>query len=282
MAVENIGEQLMGAVDNTNRVFSTSLTPNVNTLVVYVDMVAVEIESIDPTGQQATLVVAPTSGQQVFGTYQHSTADDIDLTTLAAVKAMAEVSSTKEDSELQDLITSFSRFAMNYTGCRVLNRVLVITDDDPYSGKGGTTLFLRQYPLVSIQAVIVNGQQLPISTGRTSGGVAILDREKSGITIRRPMGGMNESFGLGLQGCFAMGNANIYVDYTAGNNGTPPDLEMAARTECAIAYKRKLAMDLKSKSLSVQGGAGTTSYRDWDVTPRTQKILNFYTRKTVC
>ncbi len=285
MAVQQISEKMIGTADGTNAVFNTSKVPNADTISIFVDDAEVAMASVDPNDPtKFTLASPPASGHRPFAVYLFSAADDIDFVTVAQVKGIGEITTSKDDGQLQDLITYFAEFFNGQTGCRVHNRILPITDDPPYDGPGGQKLFLRNYPIRSIQTVMVNGVTLPIAAGRTDGGVVITNNGRA-IALRPPAGSMQwsfQSYPLGIGAWqFSQGIANVYVDYTAGNDGTPADLSQATAEQIAIEYKRKTYFDMRSKVQSVGGGSATTTYRDWHLTPKMQRILMKYSRLTV-
>lgn len=63
-------------------------------------------------------------------------------------------------------------------------------------------------------------------------------------------------------------------------NAPPADLELVATRAVAQALKRRGTLDQKSKSISAQGGTGTTSYRDWAMPPEDERVLLNYRRFT--
>ncbi len=267
MPVEQIGEAMTGTADGVNRVFALSHVPNLNTLQVFVNMVAVAIESIDGTGLNVTLSGAPPNDAQVFASYLYSAPDDKDLTTLANVKGRAEVKSNTEDSEIQRLITAFSQHVYVRTGRRALNQVTDFLE--AYDGNGARELRLLDSPITALRSVKINNVSQTISTSYGIPGLAITGNGKY-------IGFVHGAFGR-----FVKGIQTIQVDYSAGYDGVPADLEDACCEAVAIAVKRKAWLDLKSKSISVQGGAGTTSYRDWELPPHVERVLDSYTRKVV-
>lgn len=188
-----------------------------------------------------------------------------DLSTMAKVKNRAEVKTDTEDGEIQMLLSAFSLYVYRRTGRDALKSVEEFTEE--YDGSGSSKMFLRNYPVLSISSVKVNGADAEISSGYGIPGIAIIEKGR----------GIGFVSGSGI-GYFPEGIQNVQVVYRAGYYGVPEDLEAAVVEAVAIAVKRKQWLDLRSKSISVQGGAGTTSYRDWNIPPSVSSVLDAYTR----
>jgi hypothetical protein len=75
-----------------------------------------------------------------------------DLTSLANVKAWAGVTSTNDDALLARLITSASRFVINYLDRGALIRT---TYNEPRKGTGNPEMVLRQYPVIQINSLTI-------------------------------------------------------------------------------------------------------------------------------
>lgn len=201
---------------------------------------------------------------------------DVDLTTLEAVKRWAEVKSDAEDNDIQMCITAFSRYVLIKTGRDVISQVKQFSGI--YSGENTNRLYLRNFPIVSVESVLVDGISLPISSSYGAGGVIIADQRRS-LAIRVNAGASAEGFSsmtgwpVSTGRLFSRGIGNIQVLYTAGNDGVPPDLEMACREAVSTNYKRRAWQDLASKSLSASGAGGSTTYRDWHLSPGVERVL---------
>jgi hypothetical protein len=61
--------------------------------------------------------------------------------------------------------------------------------------------------------------------------------------------------------------------------GTPPDVQLAVTQMVAINYKRKSWIDQKSQAMS--HGAGTVTYRDWELPKEIRSVMVAYTRTAV-
>ena len=147
------------------------------------------------------------------------TSSPIDLTTLQAVKDFVEVQTTKDDTIIASLITSFSQWALTYCSRETLSRILSFTET--YDGNGSTRLYTRNSPIQSLVAVLVNGNAMPISAGYGKAGAFIEQLGKS-IGVRGGSGA--GSFvttwypgGGGPAFAFWKGQGNIQIQYTAGH-----------------------------------------------------------------
>jgi hypothetical protein len=267
MSTTLISEAMGGSVTGTNKVFTVAHVPDLNTLQVLVDGVAAVVESVASDGVTYTLTTPPALNTHVVGSYIYTTADNIDLTTLAHVKARAGIVTNAEDSEIQRLITAFSQYVVIRTGRTALNQIVAFTK--ALNGTGGYELRLPEWPITALRSVQIDGETMVLSTGYNVPGLAILGSLKY------------IGFVGGQYGRFFKGRQNVYVDWSAGYVAVPTDLEGAVCEIVAIAVKKKAWLDMKSKSTSTQGSTATTTYRDWEIPPHEDQILDNYTHKVV-
>lgn len=68
--------------------------------------------------------------------------------------------------------------------------------------------------------------------------------------------------------------AGVLISYN--EVGTPPDVVLAATQMVAVNYRRKSWIDQKSQAMA--HGAGTVSYRDWELPPEVRSVMVAYTR----
>lgn len=263
--ITRISEALTGTVDGSNVNFTASQSPDLNSLTAFVNMDPVPVLSF--VGTAITLSAPPPVDAQVFASYSVTSADNIDLTTLAAVKNRAEVKSDSEDAEIQALITGFSQYVLTRTCRDTLNQIKDFTEI--YDGNGAHRLRLRNTPIISVASVKINGQAQDISSGYGVQGITIVDDDKI------------IAFSYDSCGRFTRGIGNIQVIYRAGYNGVPLDLEKLSREVIARAVKRKAWLGMKSKSISVQGGTGSTQYVDYELSKEEVELLGWYTRKVI-
>lgn len=214
----------------------------------------------------------------------------IDLTTLANVKAWAGVSGASLDQELQDIITSFSLYALHVTGRANADGsvptaspfIAPVDYDEFYDGNGNDKLPLHNWPINSVALVNDSGVIIKASSGITSPGY-VVDQSKKFLVLRRGgtlypqrvMYGRGGAWGgqFGRTG-WNLGTQNIEVQYTAGFSGVPFDLEMVARKTCALNYKRTQWIGQRAQAMAA--GAGTVSYNTWEMDMQDVRTLMYY------
>lgn len=137
---------------------------------------------------------------------------NLNLTTLANVKAWAAITSVTDDVMLSRLIQDSSRLILAY-----LQRpsLLKATYNEVYDGYGTTRFFLNQWPVLAVSIVIADGMTVSLlqspQTGYGSG--YILDAWNGA-----PPGQQQAITRRG--GIFCYGKSNIAVTYTAGYSVT--------------------------------------------------------------
>lgn len=67
----------------------------------------------------------------------------------------------------------------------------------------------------------------------------------------------------------------VLLSYQA--SGVPPDVQDKCRVQVATNYRRKSWIDQKSQAMAQ--GAGTVSFRDWELPPDVVSTMNNYTRR---
>lgn len=129
-----------------------------------------------------------------------------DLTTLADVKAWLGRTDTNSDAQLAALITRASRAICSY-----LQRPLLLPHEvgETHDGTGGTVLVLKEWPVLSISSVVVDGIAIPQATQQSPGWV--LD-QWSGVPPGRPQALRLRGFRFGA----ARDTAAVAVMYQAG------------------------------------------------------------------
>ena len=209
----------------------------------------------------------------------------IDLTTVANVKAWAGVTTAGDDQVIQDAITAFSLYVMHITGRGNADGSVpaaspfsgVVSYDEFYDGNGNDTLPLRNWPIVSVAAVIDTGVTIQASTSTTSPGY-VIDQSKKFLVLR--FGGNQYGYTRNLRGGltsgkgWSLGTMNIEVQYSAGFAAIPFDLEMMARKVVSLNYKRRQRIDQKSQAMAQ--GAGTVSFYDWEMDESDKRVMIYY------
>jgi len=155
------------------------------------------------------------------------------LTSLPNVKSWLGLTTTTDDKMLLRMINDASRMIMNYLQRAELGHTTVI---ETVSGRGERRLQMRNWPVLEVNALSINGVTIPASSVSTSYGY-YLEQVYGGLAGRPQnlaiiggigLGGGVASYGAGLvgfspyagyggsQGPFVRGYGNISVNYTYG------------------------------------------------------------------
>lgn len=234
---------------------------------------------------------SPSQGQYNYanGVYTFSAAD------AGAALLLFYIAASALDQAIQDCITAFSAYVLRFTGRGPADGsipaqspfVAPVSYDEFYDGSGTLRQNIRNWPIQSVASVSVNGASIPQSTSINVWGF-VIDSDASFISIRggysptvatfqnyRYQGGRG---GFGFQGPgFTPGIQNVEIVYTAGFNGTPEDLELAARKIVALNYKRTGWIGQKSQAMAQ--GAGTVTYGTWEMDDQDRATLRYYKRR---
>lgn len=219
---------------------------------------------------------------------------DIDLTDVGSVKAWAEIkpSNTSEDATIQLCITAFSAAFLTWTGNAEANGEMPdespfcseVEYEETYDGNGSDRLWLDHRPIKGVSSLLIDGVSVIQSQAFNQPGF-VIDKEGQSLQLRGGGGGSGSyfSFGYPAGGAgsrFSKGVGNIAVAYTAGFRTTPLDIQVAANIAVTLNYKRRGNVDVKTNAMAA--GAGTISYRDWQLPPEVQKTILDYTRFAIC
>jgi hypothetical protein len=256
--------------DSTAALIATNPAPALNGTVVTFQLIDAQKGEHHLVTAKITIDGAETNGQiEVF-----VVPNPIDLTTRAEVKSWLEIAQeiTSDDDLISGCITAASAYWLRRTGRGPASDeipdlsplVEPVTYDETYDGSGSARQFLRNNPIVSVTTLEVNGRTLPASTKFTERGYVIDGNGKS-LVLR------GELFSEGMQ--------NVHVVYKAGFNGVPADIRLAATQMVAVNYKRRQWIDQKSQAMAA--GAGTVTYRDWELPPEVERVIQNYSRTAV-
>jgi len=222
------------------------------------------------------------------------TVSKLDLTSIAIFKNWAGISasSINDDDVIQQCITAWGSMFLWLTGYGDQNGDLTqspfnsICDfNETYDGKGTYRLFLNNRPIRSVTAVNINGIAVQQSSGYAVQGWVVDGTGKS-ISLRSSLTGWGtygtwgwpsgpfSALGSGLR--FWRGVQNINVQYSAGYDVTPLDIQTAANVVVLQNYKRRKYQDEATRSMS--GGAGSTRYQNWSIPPEVQTVVESYAR----
>ena len=235
----------------------------------------------------------------------------LDLTTVPIVKSwlgangIASLSVTDDDN-IQRFISEAGVDWLRMCGRGPMNGAIpaaspfnsfVQYQNELYDGNGNLQMFLRNFPVQSVQSLIVQGQQIPQSkttNGVQGPGFFVNSDGRSLIIVGGGYGvdnvyGVGTGYGggaytvfsvvagLGAIWCFIIGKANVQVSYTAGFPFLPYDIERACTRMIGAYIKRRGWIDQASQSMG--NGAGSIRYRDWAIEPAVMEIINYYRRE---
>ncbi|MGH8158372.1 MAG: phage head-tail connector protein [Rhodanobacter sp.] len=180
--------------------------------------------------------------------------DDADLCAVADVQAYLNLSSNQDNALLQTLITNASAFIDNYCNRTLLSNVYTETRN----GTGGESMSVRQFPVTAITSLTIDGQTInPATSFHTPGFVWDEDM----IYLR---GGLR----------FCRGAQNVTFTYTAGMSSVPADINQACVEIVALKYKRRLSIEVSSKTLNGE----VISFNNTDMPASAKSTLANYKR----
>jgi hypothetical protein len=175
-----------------------------------------------------------------------------DLCVLADLKAWLNIQTTAEDALLQNLITRGSLQMLRW-----MSRDHIVATSYTENRDGNDALFIlpRNFPLIAVTTVMVNGVSIPASTDQVSSGF-VFDSRK--IMLR---GGSTAFYSLGPYSSqysyrFTRGFQNVQLVYQAGYATVPADLQQAAIEGFAYVYRRRAHIGEDSASASGQVAIG--------------------------
>jgi hypothetical protein len=186
-----------------------------------------------------------------------------DLCTVAELKAWLPNQGNNDDVALQSLITNASYVILN----EYLNRPHIISSligavTETVDGNGSDRVLPRNYPIISVTGVSVDGVAIQQSQGFTN---------TSQVT-----GFLWDARRIMLRGFrFCRGLQNVVLNYTAGFPAVPVDLKQAALEAFALAYRQRTHVGEKSNSI---GGQVTTSFDMSECPPRSMSVFSQYRR----
>ena len=161
-----------------------------------------------------------------------------ELTDLGTVKDWLGLTSkaSSDDAVLEILIAGVSAALESWLG-----RTFEATAySETRNGTGKTEIMVKQYPIISVASVTVNGNAIAARTSPCGSGW------------------VNDDDTIYLSGsCFHRGIQNIVLSYSAGYATIPDDLAQATTEFVAFLYRERDRIGLSSKS---QGAGETTAY----------------------
>lgn len=169
-----------------------------------------------------------------------------DLTTLAALQAFLRgqvVLPTADEPLVEGLISAVSAEFKSETGSEILTAAY----SEARNGNGRATLFLRQFPVISVQGVEVNGTTIPARPSTLENGWVLADASIGRLQL--------------VGSVFSEGVANVVVQYRAGyGTAAPADVSQAIVDQVAYLYRMKDRIGIANES---QNGTSTTYLGAW-------------------
>ena len=197
-----------------------------------------------------------------------------DLCVLADLKAWLNIQTTTEDTLLQNLITRGSLQMLRW-----MNRDHIISTTYTENRDGNDAVFMlpRNFPLISVSSLTVNGIGISAASDQVSSGF-VFDARK--IMLR---GGSSNFYSLGPYSSqyeyrFTRGFQNVQIVYQAGYATVPVDLQQAAIEGFAYVYRRRTHIGEDSNSAS---GQVTISFSREMLPLSVQMTLLQYTRRAL-
>lgn len=128
-----------------------------------------------------------------------------------------------EQSTVQELVTGVSLYFLYRTGLSTLNSILPF--NETYDGSGSQRLFVKNYPVLKIASLFINGRQQAASTAFGVAGY-VIDQDRKSISLRGGSTGSG-TFSTSTYGgwgpFFSKGIQNISVSYFAGFSLMPAE-----------------------------------------------------------
>ena len=184
-----------------------------------------------------------------------------DLITLDYFKTFAKLdrnnSTVDTDAALAQWITGASDAFVTLT-----NRACIAATQftDTVSGDGSNSLFLRRTPIVSVQSISVGGLAIPAYTSGPAQGFVLDDNGFSLVMVN---------------GSFAIGQRNVVINYTAGYDPVPSDIQELVAEMVQMKRVKFPRIDKVSDNLPTAAGQ-TTSFSQRDLPPLGMEIVNRY------
>lgn len=209
-----------------------------------------------------------------------TTAQPSDLTTLAYVKEYLPngMQNTDDDALIQSIISAVGIYWQRRTGINSFTGVASYSEW--YDGSGSNRLFLRNVPVVSVEKVTVSGMGIGPSVNHTGAGYVVDQGGRSLVLLSNQVNNLapvNQQF-LILATIWQKGTQNIFVQYTAGYESVPFDIQQASAQQAAAWYMRRKWIDQHSQNVQ---GIGTTTYQSWAVAPEVEQTIQNYRRSAV-
>jgi hypothetical protein len=196
-----------------------------------------------------------------------------DLCSLPDLKAWLNVQTNAEDALLQNLITRGSAQMLRWMS---RDHLIATSYTENHDGNDALLIFPRNFPLIAVDSVMVNGVTIPAASDQVSAGF-VFDARK--IMLRG--GSAFYSVGPYSSQCqyrFTRGFQNVQLVYQAGYAVVPLDLQQAAIEGLAYVYRRRTHIGEDTNSLN--GQMAITFSREM-LPASVQVTLEQYTRRAI-
>jgi|SRR5690554_2744048 len=181
-----------------------------------------------------------------------------DLTTITAVKEYIPEATDDDNDILTKLITRASKFIKNHTD-RELNKTVF---KEAIDGDNSCELFVSEYPIISVENIKINNA-IVYENGTAKDGNNYYIYQDIGI-IRRSI-------------YWPKDFQNIEVNYTAGYETIPEDLEQAVIELVAFKFMNKDFIGLGSHSL----GDENLSFKRKDIPEEILSVIECYKKVNI-
>lgn len=151
------------------------------------------------------------------------------LATISDLKALLGIQHAGDDALLERLVDSASEFFESQVKRAIEVQDLVEVRD----GNGGAAIVPREYPIVEVTGVTVNGEAVPQSASYGQDGWYV-----AGDLVR-------------LRGAtyrFLEGEGNVELAYRAGFETVPPDIVQAVLEMAALMYRERDRVGQQSRN----------------------------------
>jgi len=181
-----------------------------------------------------------------------------DLCTLADLKAWLPNQCNNDDVTLQSLITNASLQVLQFIDRPHILASVLGALTETYDGNDSDRLLPRQFPIIAVTGVSIDGVPIQQATNPTVAGFLWDSRR---VLLR------------GFR--FCRGVQNVQLSYTAGYSSVPLDLRQASIEAFALAYRQRVRIGEKSNSMS---GQITIAFDMSDIPPRSLAVFSQYRR----
>lgn len=177
-----------------------------------------------------------------------------DLTTVEAVKQFMGKADAADDALLASMVAAYSQWVRSFT-----NRDFNVAAYDIWrSGRDSDVMMLPQWPIQSVEQVVIEGRVIPPASSFGAYGYRFDERQIVLSGARFPIGAMN-----------------VNIKFTAGFAVIPADIAQAVNELVSLRYKMRDKQEWVSKSLASE----TVTLNQRDMPASVATILKQYASK---